>query len=181
MIPSPYRRGADDGFIFGAYLSVMFLASLLSAHIPFLSLLSLAMAAGVPVVVYLFMRRFNTELKEFATFPMLWMQGVVIFICGILIAGTVLAVYLQWIEPGYVLNQLREVVKLGSASDNPTIAQAAELADAMIKSNMIPSTMAIVTEMILVAIFSGSLLSILLSAFFTIRRNASIRRYLNRN
>lgn len=181
MIPSPYRRGADDGFIFGIYLAVMFLASLLSTRIPLLSLLSLVMAAGVPVVIYQFMRRFNAELKEFATFPMLWMQGVVIFVCGILISGAFLVIYLKWIEPDYILNQLRSVSELGAGSDNPTFAQAAELADAMIEANMIPSPMAIVSEMILAAVFTGSLLSIILSAFFAIKRRAAIKRYLDKH
>lgn len=183
MIPSPYRRGADDGFFFGIYLSLMFLASLLSARLPFLSLLSLVMAAGVPVVIFLFMRRFNSELKEFATFPMLWMHGVVIFICGILISGAVVVVYLQWIDPGYILSQMKGVVELGHGigASNPTLSTAADIAEAMIKGNMIPTPMAIVTEIILAAIFSGSILSIILSLYFAIRRRNAIRRYLGRN
>ncbi|MDE6118068.1 MAG: DUF4199 domain-containing protein [Duncaniella sp.] len=181
MIPSPYRRGADDGFLFGAYLTVMFLASLLSTRIPLLSMLSLLMAAGVPVVIYLFMRRFNARLKEFATFPMLWMQGVVIFVCGILIAGAFLVIYLQWIEPDYIINQLRGVAELGAGSGNPTLERAAELAETMIEAKMVPSPMAIVTEMILAAIFTGSLLSIIISAFFAIRRRAAINRFLNKH
>lgn len=180
MIPSPYRRGADDGFIFGIYLSAMFLASLLTSKIPALSLVTFLMAACVPVVIFIFMRRFNKSLKEFATFPMLWMQGVVIFVCGILIAGAFLVVYLKWIEPDYVITQLQTLAETGADSDNPTVAEFADVADKMIKANFIPTPIAIVTELIMAAIVSGSILSIILSLYFTIRRRAALKRFLDK-
>lgn len=180
MIPSPYRRGADDGFLFGIYLSVMFLASLLSSHMPSLSYLTFLMAVCVPVVIYQFMRRFDKQLKEFSTFPMLWMQGVVIFVCGVLIAGVVLVVYLKWIEPDFILNQLKMLVETGAASDDHTVKEFADIADQMIKANFIPSPMYIVTQIILLAIVTGSILSIILGTFLTIRRRIRLRQYLNK-
>lgn len=180
MIPSPYRRGADDGFIFGIYLSAMFLASLLTTRIPELSFVTIVMAACDPVVIFLFMRRFNAALKEFATFPMLWMQGVVIFVCGILISGAFLVIYLKWIEPDYVISQLRTLAETGAQSGNPTLEEFADLADKMIEANFIPSPIAIVTELIMAAIVSGSILSMILSAYFTIRRRAALKRFLDK-
>lgn len=180
MIPSPYRRGADDGFIFGIYLSVMFLASLYSSHLPSLSFLSLIMAVCVPVVIFWFIRRFDKQLKEFSTFPMLWMQGVVIFVCGVLIAGVVLVVYMKWIEPDFILNQLRMIVETGSASHDATMKEFADIADQMIKANFVPSPMYIVTQIILLAIVTGSILSIIIAMCLTIRRRIKLRRYLNK-
>ena len=58
MIQSPYRRGADDGFFFGAYLTVMFFASIFSEWMPLLQLLSGAMAVCVPLTIYRFMLRY---------------------------------------------------------------------------------------------------------------------------
>ena len=79
-IQSPYRRGADDGLWFGLYLSVMFFSSILSGRVAMLSLLSLVLVVCVPVVIYFFMRAYDRRLGPAGTFPMLWMQGVVIFL-----------------------------------------------------------------------------------------------------
>lgn len=105
MIKSPYRRGADDGFLFGIYLTVMFFASIFAGSFAPLSLLALVMMVSVPVVIYRFMRSYHRSLGPSGTFAMLWMQGVMIFFCGMLIAGTALVVYMKWIHPGFVVEQ----------------------------------------------------------------------------
>ena len=103
MIQSPYRRGADDGFFFGAYLTVMFFASIFSEWMPLLQLLSGAMAVCVPLTIYRFMLRYHRSLGQMGSFPMLWMQGVVIFFCGMLLAGTALVVFMKWLSPDFVV------------------------------------------------------------------------------
>lgn len=180
MMLSPYRRGADDGFIFGLYLSVMFFASIYSAGLPVLSLLSLGMMVCVPVVIFVFMRRFEAALKEYATFPMLWMQGVVIFFCGTIIAGALLVVYMKWVEPDYVLKQLEGLAELGSKADVGFVAEAGEMAGKMIEANFIPSPIAIVTEIIMTSIVTGSLLSMAISGVMTLRRRVALRRFLDK-
>ena len=109
MIQSPYRRGADDGFFFGAYLTVMFFASIFSEWMPLLQLLSGAMAVCVPLTIYRFMLRYHRSLGQMGSFPMLWMQGVVIFFCGMLLAGTALVVFMKWLSPDFVVEQMREI------------------------------------------------------------------------
>ncbi len=180
MMLSPYRRGADDGFIFGLYLSVMFFTSIYSAGLPVLSLLSLGMMVCVPVVIFVFMRRFEAALKEYATFPMLWMQGVVIFFCGTIIAGALLVVYMKWVEPDYVLKQLEGLAELGSTADGGFVAEAGEMAGKMIEANFIPSPIAIVTEIIMTSIVTGSLLSMAISGVMTLRRRVALRRFLDK-
>lgn len=179
LITSPYRRGADDGFIFGLYLTLMFFGSIFAAHIPMLGLLSLVMAAAVPVVIYIFMRRYDRQMNGCATFPMFWMQGVVTFICGTLIAGALLVVYLHWIDPGFVLRQLQTLVETGSAPElkGTSMAEAATMASQMIEARFVPTGVQIVTEIVMVSIVSGSLLSILLGSFFALRHRIGRRNY----
>jgi len=171
MVTSPYRRGADDGFIFGLYLSLMFFSSILAPGLPLLGLLSGVMVIAVPVVIFLFMRRYNRQLHGHTTFPMFWMQGVVIFTCGILISGALLVIYLKWINPGFIRLQLESMVKLGATpgAEGTAIADAADIASQMLESNFIPTPIAIVTELIMAAIVSGSLLSIIIGSLFALR------------
>ncbi len=175
MIQSPYRRGADDGFYFGLYLTAMFFSSIFSQHFALLSLLSMAMIVLVPFVIYRFMRSYNRDLGHAASFPMLWMQGVVIFFCGILISGAALVVYMKWIEPDFVINQLHSVADMAGMAPGTMIDSAADMASKMLDAQFIPTPMAIVTELIMLAIASGSILSIILSAVFAIRRKSLLK------
>lgn len=172
MIQSPYRRGADDGFYFGLYLAAMFFSSIFAQHLPMLSLLSMAMMVLVPLVIFRFMRSYNRDLGSAASFPMLWMHGVVIFFCGILISGAALVVYMKWIEPDFVINQIRGIADMAGMAPGTMVDSAADMASKMLEARFIPTPMAIVTELIMLAIVTGSILSIILSALFAIRRNS---------
>ena len=173
-IQSPYRRGADDGLWFGLYLSVMFFSSILSGRVAMLSLLSLVLVVCVPVVIYFFMRAYDRRLGPAGTFPMLWMQGVVIFFCGMLIAGCALVVYMKWIEPDFVIGQIRQVAALKGTLPDSGVETAAEVASNMLEANFIPTPIDIVVELMMLAIFTGSLLSMLLSGIFAVRRRRRI-------
>lgn len=175
MIQSPYRRGADDGFIFGIYLTVMFFASILAGSFAPLSLLAFVMMVGVPVVIYRFMLSYHRMLGASGSFAMLWMQGVVIFFCGILIAGTALVVYMKWIHPGFIAEQLAAVAALKDTMPGSQMDFAADVAAKMLEAKFIPTPIDIVTEMIMLAIVSGSLLSMTLSGIFALHRRRVTR------
>lgn len=172
---SPYRRGADDGFIFGIYLSAMFFSSIFAPKLPLLGLLSFVLMIAVPVVIFLFIRRYDRRLGGCATFPMMWMEGVVTFICGMLIAGALLVVYMKWLNPDFIREQLEGLVELGKQTKGTTLTDVGDVAQQMLDANFIPSPIGIVTELIMLAVVSGSFLSIIISAGFTLvhknRRN----------
>ncbi len=176
IITSPYRRGADFGFLFGIYLSVMFFSSIFGKLLPLTGLLSLLLMLGVPVFIFIVLRRYDRELQGCATFPMMWMTGVVTFICGILISGTLLVIYMKWIEPGFVLSQLEGLVETGKKLPGTPVAEAGEIAARMIRANFIPTPIAIVTEIIMATIVSGSILSIIISAGFALLHKSQRRR-----
>lgn len=170
MIKSPYHRGADDGFTFGIYLTLLFFSSIFAPKLPLLGLLSFGLMLGVPTLIYLFIRRYDRELGEMSSFPALWMHGIVIFVCGILISGAGLVVYMKWIEPGFIVGQLNNLVEAGKAAPGTAIADAGQLAEKMIETKFIPSATSIVVELIMLAIISGSILSIVISFFLSMRR-----------
>lgn len=180
MITSPYRRGADDGFFFGLYLSLMFFSGIFSSRIPvagtLLSLLSLLMAVGVPAVIYMFIRRYDRDLQECATFPMMWMLGVVTFVCGILISGALLIIYMKWIEPDFILRQLQTLADAGKLAPGTFLEESGDIASQMIAANFIPSATAFVSEIIMLAVVTGSVLSIIISSVFALRHKTARHR-----
>lgn len=160
---SPYRRGADDGFVFGLYLAATFLAMVLASRLPLLGLISLLMCAGVPVFIYIRLRRSFTADNGHTLLSSLWMQGIVTFACGSLIAGAVATAYLKWIEPDFIISKLREAIDFYAGSGWSRGEEVAETLRRMIDMHLVPSAVAIVVEFIWLSVFSGSLLSLLMA------------------
>lgn len=160
---SPYRRGADDGFIFGAYLTATFLAIVWSSGVPLLGLVSMLLLAGVPVFVYLRLRRAYVADCGHTLLSSLWMQGIATFACGSLIAGAVATAYLKWIDPDFIIDRLHEAIAFYSGSGWERGQEVADTLQRMIDMHLVPSAAAIVVEVIWLAVFSGSLVSLLMA------------------
>lgn len=165
MNQSPYSRGAEDGFLMGLYFILIFFGPILSSAIPMLSVVSLLMIVMVPLVVWRLMIRYSRREGYTATFPMLWMQGVMMFGCGMLIAGALLVVYMKWIVPDFVASQIAQLAAMAdTAEEGSFLAKSAETARQMLDARFIPSATDIVVEFFLLAIVTGSVLSMTLAA-----------------
>lgn len=160
---SPYRRGADDGFRFAIYLTVMFFASIYAAKVAMLSLAVIGLMLGVPFVIYHFLRRAYVEEHGTTLMSALWMHGIMIFLCGSLLAGAVEFVWLRWIDPTYIIDQLHAVIELYEDSGWDRGEEIASLLREMIDRKMVPTAISIVMEMIWLSVFTGSLLSALMA------------------
>lgn len=167
---SPYRRGADDGFLFGLYLSALFFASVFSARIPLLGLLSLGLAVAVPAVVYRMMARYDRAMGKASAFAVTWMHGVMTFVCGALISGALLTVYMRWLDPGFIASQMRVLAGLEGQFPGSSIDYSAVLAAQMLEANFLPSAISVAAELMMLTVFTGSCLCMLLSAFLAHRR-----------
>lgn len=160
---SVYKRGGDDGFVFGIYLVVMFFATAYSMAVPFAGLLSTLMMLAVPVVMYRFLRRTYVAFGGKLTFSELWLQGIVTFFCGGLISGLVAVVFMRWIQPDFIVSQANAAIKIWEESGLPQGQEMADVLRKAIEQKMIPSSIQLVIEMLWLQVFSGSILSIVLS------------------
>lgn len=162
-LPSPYRRGAHDGLSFAVYLTVMFFASLYTTRVALLSLLVVLMMIGVPFVIYRYLRRAYVADYGCTQMSALWMHGIMIFLCGSLLAGAVEIVWLRWIQPDYIINQLHAVIDLYENSGWDRGEEMAAMLQRMIDNSLVPSAISIVMEMLWLSVFTGSLLSALMA------------------
>lgn len=169
-VTSPYKRGADNGFYFGIYLTGMFIAFLLSFKLSFFALVTLVMFVGVPFLIYRWLRRSYVADKGYTPMSSLWMQGIVIFACGSMISGVVAVIYLKWIDPEFIVKRLEETIALYQNSQWPQGREMADIMQRMIDYHIVPSAIQIVIETIWFAIFSGSLLSLLMSLLARARK-----------
>lgn len=164
-IKSVYRRGADDGFFFGIYLSLMLLATFYSVSGPSMlsGLFSFAMIIGVPAVIYFFIRRGYKADHCRSQFSAMWLHGICIFFFGSLLMALTSYIYLRLINPAFISNML-EIARqtyagLGTADANTIV----NMIEQVQRTNAYPTAGGIAVEIIWLAVFTGSLLSMLLS------------------
>lgn len=167
---SPYTRGARDGLVFGLFLSVMFLSTVYSGQHAWLSLVAFAMMMAVPFIIYRCLRRSYVTDGGTTLLSSLWMHGIMIFLCGAIISGLVEVVWFKYVNPGFVVEQMKLMIELYSDYPWERGREVASLLQSMIDNNMVPTTMAIVTEMIWLSVFSGSLLSVLMAVLVRARK-----------
>ncbi|MCM1029253.1 MAG: DUF4199 domain-containing protein [Pseudoflavonifractor sp.] len=160
---SPYKRGADDGFIFAIYLTVMFFTSIYSASVALLSLLTIGLMVGVPFIIYFFLRRAYVEEHGTTIMSGLWMHGIMIFLCGGLLSSAVAFIWLRWIQPTYIVDQLHAIIELYEDSGWDRGEEIASVLKEMIKQGVVPGAISIAMEMLWLGVFTGSLLSALMA------------------
>lgn len=164
MVKSLYRRGADNGLIFGIYLSVMSILLMLSVDTPNLSIPALVMIAGIPFLIFYFLRKLYKDEFGYTKFSSLWMLGILVFLFGSLICGVVTYIYLQFIQPDYIYDMMNTALDLAKSNPpSPQNDQLVNILDKAIKEKMIPSPIELVIQMIWFSSFAGSILSIILA------------------
>lgn len=169
-IQNPYsifRIGAEDGVLFGVYLSVLVLLMMSGFVNSWLSVASIVLMAGVPFYCYRRLRTSYVKSGGFLQVSALWMQGIVMFICGSLILALVAYVYLRWINPSY-FHDLSEMTK-EMLSDPAYSGQ--EFSESYIDNIFtIVTPKSYVMELMLLTVFSGSILSLFTAMIVSIKR-----------
>lgn len=165
---SVFRRGAEDGTWFGIYLSVLFILSAVSIKISILGLLAFIMALAVPIYAYIILRKGFIQNGCLYTFFEVWTHGIVLFACGSLIMALTMVIYLNWVNPSFIVEQSKAIVSLYNdlGGDWKTMAQVVEQA---INQGLLPTPISMASDIISLGIFSGSMLTLILTPF--IRRN----------
>lgn len=168
-----YARGADDGLWLGLYLCTLFLVCAWSLSVAMLNLLALAMIAGVPVLVYVFLRRTYTAAHGLSSFSALWMQGIVTFACGCLIFGAFSFIYLRWIDPGLLTRAIASAIKALQATPVEGSANMVSELEFIAANPVLLAPLNITFGWMWLGMFSGSLLSMLVAIVVRLTRVAT--------
>lgn len=160
---SPYRRGADFGIYFGMYLTALFFSSAFSTNIPFLSLMSLLLMAGVPFLIYFMLRSSYRRDYCKTLFSSLWMEGIAIFFFGGLIASFISVIYMRWINPDFINTQVDTLIELYRSIDWDRGHEMADIFQRAKEQHLLPSPIQITVDMLWLIVFSGSILSMLMA------------------
>ncbi len=154
--------GCDHGFVLGIYFIVMFVLMAYSLESATLGVVSVVMALAVPVVTFFFMRRFNRLTNRMASLSALWLHGILMFICGSIMLGGFVLVYLRWFDPDFIGRALKTGIEF--YSQDKSTADIADQLQLILDSNMMPSSVSIAISWMWSGCFSGSLLSLVVAA-----------------
>lgn len=161
---SPFRRGADNGFRFGAYLTAIYALMVVGDHVPLLGILTLALMAGVPAMIYLLLRRDRTLPGGLPTLGALWIDGLLTFLGGGILAGAVMMIYLNWIEPAYLADNLQHAIAMLDSSPDPQSHDLAEQMRTAIDNGFSISPIMFTMMTLWLVATSGSVLSLVIAA-----------------
>ena len=169
-VKSVYRQGAEYGAWFGVYLTVMALAIMYGFTHTILMLAAMAMMVAVPAVVYPMLRRYRSQMRGYAPFASLWMLGLMIFICGSLICGAVTYVWMQYVMPTFIYDQVLAAIDVYKAVPGESAAEMARIMETIVERHALPSAMEVVVQMVMLTTFLGSLVSMVLAFILGMRR-----------
>ncbi len=167
---SPYRRGADRGYVFGLWFTAIFLTWIFSSQVPLLPLLTAALVIATPILLYRILRTSYLEQERMAQTSALWVEGITMIMCGALICAAVVVIYFKWIDPDYMARQLQLVVDMYASTGDESLAEAARLSKAILDNNAVPTASTWTLAMWLFTVSSGSLLAGLMAILVKLKK-----------
>lgn len=89
------------GTYLGAYIVLAYIAIMLSIRYSLLSLLSIPLMFGIPVVAFFLIRRFRDSTKTpFFPFPISWMLSILTFLFATVLSCMAAYLYLRFLDHG---------------------------------------------------------------------------------
>lgn len=144
-----------------------------ASYVPLLSILSIVCYIAVPALAFVMLRRGFAEDNCRSTFSSLWLQGICTFFFGGLLMAVIVFAALRWIWPGYISDQMNLLLEILSQSSDPAAAEWIDVIERLKSTGNLPTPIQIVLELIYMVVFTGSLLSMLLSMVVRARRRPS--------
>lgn len=167
-----YARGLEDGAVMGPLLIAVFAAMVLSLSYLWVNMVLLVLIVAVPVVCYMRLRRSLRSTDGRATFSMLWMEGIMMFLGASMFFGAASFVFLRWIQPGFVMDMLRAAYDTYSAMPGENASALADELQMIISSGVVPSAAGVASGWMWLTMFTGSVLSALVALLLKARFRA---------
>lgn len=167
---SVYRRGAEDGLVIGPLMALIVILMGACGQVPVLAIPVMIGICAVPCVAYLMLSRGYREDEYRSSFSALWLQGICTFFFGGLLMALAIYVALRWVWPTYIADQMRFLSQVLSQQSGPEAQQLADMVAQLVSTGNLPTPIDVALEQIYFVVFSGSLLSMLLSMIIRSRR-----------
>jgi len=160
---SVYRTGGADGLIMGVAFVIVMAFSLLAIRMEsaLLSLFAMLLAVpGIAAIAATLMRKRLVDNNYRDVFSTLWMHGITMFVCGNLIFGLTLYVYLRFIDPEFLVRETIDAATIYSSLGTEQGDHMAKLLHSMVDKHLLPTPISFAFSMMWFGSFFGSMLSL---------------------
>lgn len=159
--PTPYRRAAIAGRTFGIYLCLIFISMVLSEFSLLAALSFTVLVLAFPVVLFRSIRK-SHRLRDYeSTVGELSVEGLLTVFYGCVICSLVTMIYLQWINPDYLINLIRDSITMLRDTGSAANLKTAEALTRMIKMSAVPSASDFTMSMFWFTMSAGGILSLI--------------------
>lgn len=160
-----YQRAGEWGIPFGLYMACAAVASIFADKFLPLGYVFLIMLLCTPVVVYRLQRLKFVEDKGTTDHAALWMLGILLFILGMIVSGTVVYLVLQYIRPAYMYEQAQAAIEAYSKLPQMADSDMLRVLRRMVDEHLMPSPIQVVFDAFWFVAFGGSVLSAVTAIF----------------
>ena len=164
MKKSIYKYAAEAGLPIGLLLTAMSACMLMGLRYEALTSLVIPLAIFFPVALWFVLRRIAKKEPDYMKVSALWLGGIYTVIFGTIICMLFSAVYIFYVEPGFVYEYVTSAIESleGSPMREQYAATTALMREA-IDARILPSGIEFVTTMGWSTCFFGSILSLILA------------------
>lgn len=160
---SVYTLGANDGWKMGLYLSAMFLLQSEGFIRGPLLILGNLLLLGLPFFSYWLLRRAFTASNGVNSFSAVWLHGILMFLCGSLIMASIAYVYMRFIKPDFIVDQIHLAAEAYRSLGTAQTDQFAHQLERLIDEHLVPSAIQMALSFLWLCSFLGSILSMVLT------------------
>ncbi|MBO7382563.1 MAG: DUF4199 domain-containing protein [Muribaculaceae bacterium] len=158
-----FKRASADGAIMGACFVAFFACMVFSSASPLVSFLGFILMCVPPFLLFYLLRRSRVAADGDLTFSQLWLEGTFTMVLGAIFLAIVAYVYLRWINPTFLIDQVTESVKILSQMGSEYSALTESMQSLLEDGNM-PSPLQVSWSMIQSAFITGAILAAIVAA-----------------
>lgn len=162
---SIYRLAANDGPLLALPMLAVAFSVLLSNHWPASGMFGLPALLLFPWVMWRRMHRVADYYPAYASFYPLWLYGIYAGIFATLICSLAAAVYIIFLDPGFVAkyfdNCARALREISAQTPGSDFSSQADIIASASRRHLLPSPMELVFSMGWLAAFSSAVISAL--------------------
>ena len=154
-----FGRAARVGPVAGVYFTVLFLCAAYSGMHPLLSILALILLLSVPWLLYRRLSATAAAVVKVRTVP-LWTEGIYSFLFGGLIMALLVYMWLRFVDPGYVHNQLELAAQLMREYPQSASHELRHAVEAVLEQGSLPGAIQMAMSLFWTVTFTGAVLSL---------------------
>lgn len=157
-----FGRAGRIGPVAGVYFTVLFLCAAYSGMHPLLSIITLVLFLSVPWLLYRRLSATAAAVTRVRTVT-LWTEGIYSFLFGGLIMALLVYVWLRFVDPGYMHNQLELAAQLMREYPQSASPELKHAVEAVLEQGTLPGAIQMAMSLFWTVTFTGAVLSLLVA------------------